>query len=312
MVTQHRNTPAMNPFLERRIVENLADLLYDFLPGSGNSRTAFPLAAAAVGVDHHWIGGSKRPAIVHLLANTLQYQRHLFQPLISEVVQQAMTWRQGKKNPLTREEIHRLNSHLSALSLNVPDLRDPNFLDNLPHQGQRHTDQSQSTELTEANARHLMSELLAVSNLQPLPRGFAFEKFLTKLFDAYALAPRSAFRLIGEQIDGSFVLDSETYLLEAKWQNQRVGAADLMAFSGKVSRKASWTRGLFVSNSGFSPDGLEAFRTGQPTQIVCIDGLDLYEIVQNRAPLREIIKAKVRHAAETGHPFVPFRNLRVI
>lgn len=298
----------MNQLIERRIIENLADLLYDFLPGSGNSRTAFPLAAAAVGVDQNWIGGSKKPAIVHLLANTLRHQRHLFQPLVTEVVRQAMTWRQGKRNPLTREEIQRLNCHLSELSMNVPDLCDPHFVDSLPRQGR--ADQSPSVELTDAQAQELASDLLAVSNLKPQPRGYAFEKFLTRLFDAYNLAPHGAFRLIGEQIDGSFVLDSETYLLEAKWQSLPVGVTDLMAFSGKVARKASWTRGLFVSNSGFSPDGLEAFRTGQPTQIICIDGLDLYEIIENRAPLRETIKAKVRHAAETGHPFVPFRNLR--
>ena len=33
--------------------------------------------------------------------------------------------------------------------------------------------------------------------------------------------PRGSFRLIGEQIDGSFHLEGETYLLEAKWQGVR-------------------------------------------------------------------------------------------
>ena len=301
----------MNPFLERRIVEDLADLLYGFLPGSGNCRTAFPLAAATVGVGRHWIGGSKRPAIVHLLMDTLQHQRHLFRPLVSEVVRQAMTWRQGKDNPLTREEIHRLNRHLSDLALDIPDLCDPCFMNSLPMEGDADAGQSPTPEITDTQARELASELLAVADLQPQPRGYAFEKFLKNLFHAYGLAPRNAFRLTGEQIDGSFVLDGETYLLEAKWQGSPVGAADLMVFSGKVARKASWTRGLFVSNSGFSADGLEAFRTGQPTQIVCMDGLDLYEIVANLVPLREIVRAKVRLTAESGRSFVPFRDLRM-
>lgn len=34
---------------EAQAVEDIADLLYDFLPGSGNNNTAFPLAAAPVG-----------------------------------------------------------------------------------------------------------------------------------------------------------------------------------------------------------------------------------------------------------------------
>ncbi len=68
--------------VEEQCVEYLADLLYNFLPGSGNSRTAFPLAATQVQTGDFWIGGSKRPAIVHLLSSTLSHRRHKFAPLI--------------------------------------------------------------------------------------------------------------------------------------------------------------------------------------------------------------------------------------
>tara|TARA_R110002094_G_scaffold216399_1_gene187279 strand:- start:38 stop:196 length:159 start_codon:yes stop_codon:yes gene_type:complete len=47
---------------EEQCIQDLADLLYDFLPGSGNSKTAFPIAASMVQVEDFWIGGSKRPA----------------------------------------------------------------------------------------------------------------------------------------------------------------------------------------------------------------------------------------------------------
>ena len=45
--------------VEEQCVEDLADLLYKFLPGSGNSRTAFPLAAAKVQTEDFWIGGQQ-------------------------------------------------------------------------------------------------------------------------------------------------------------------------------------------------------------------------------------------------------------
>ena len=48
---------------------------------------------------------------------------------------------------------------------------------------------------------------------------YAFEKYLKRLFDAFGLEAHSAFSLTGEQIDGSFLLGSETYLLEAKWHS---------------------------------------------------------------------------------------------
>lgn len=37
------------------------------------------------------------------------------------------------------------------------------------------------------------------------------------LLDSSRLQARAPFRLVGEQIDGSFQLGNETYLVEAKW-----------------------------------------------------------------------------------------------
>jgi hypothetical protein len=77
--------------------------------------------------------------------------------------------------------------------------------------------------------------LAEVSKLDPQARGFAFEGFLKDIFAANELAPRGSCRLIGEQIDGSFRLHTETYLVEAKWCGPQTGFGDLMVFSGKVA-----------------------------------------------------------------------------
>lgn len=167
----------------------------------------------------------------------------------------------------------------------------------------------QSTEiLPAADAMlRLQSELIALSDLDPQPRGYAFEKFLLGLFNAYGLGGRASFRLEGEQIDGSFELGNETYLLEAKWTNLPVDAAGLRAFNAKVEAKAAWTRGLYVSQSGFSRAGLNAFGSGG--SIICMEGLDLYEILNRKLSFTAVLARKVRRAAETGRPFVSFRDL---
>ncbi|MBB4084032.1 restriction endonuclease [Brevundimonas lenta] len=155
--------------------------------------------------------------------------------------------------------------------------------------------------------RQLSGELTALAKLAPQPRGYAFEKFLKSLFDAYGLQGRDPFRIRGEQIDGSFELSHETYLLEAKWQNAFVGAADLYAFNGKVEEKAAWARGLFISYCGFSEDGLHAFGRGK--RLICMDGLDLSETLMGGLSLTDVLRRKVRRAAETGQPFVRVRDL---
>jgi hypothetical protein len=153
----------------------------------------------------------------------------------------------------------------------------------------------------------IKTELLQVSSLSAQARGFAFEGFLKSLFDAFGLAAQEPFRLRGEQIDGSFQLGSDTYLLEAKWHGQPIGVADLHTFHGKIEQKAAWTRGLFVSNSGFSEDGLVAFGRGK--RVICMDGLDLYEMLDREIPLNQVLERKVRRAAETGMAFLRVRDL---
>jgi hypothetical protein len=156
-------------------------------------------------------------------------------------------------------------------------------------------------------SERLTSELLQITALAPQTRGYAYEAFLKDLFNAYGLSARASFRLTGEQIDGSFVLHHETYLLEAKWQNPTVGAAELYTFEGKLGEKAAWSRGLFVSNSGFATDGLQAFGRGK--RLICMDGFDLSEMLRRRLSFTTVIDMKVRRAAETGHPLVSVREL---
>ena len=150
-------------------------------------------------------------------------------------------------------------------------------------------------------------QLVALNYLNPQPRGYAFEKFLQELFNAFGLAAREPFRLRGEQIDGSFVMSGETYLVEAKWHNCPCGAEPLHAFHGKLEQKAVWARGVFISYSGFTTDGLHAF--GRAKRVVCVNGLDLHEVLKRQIPLHHLLENKVRRAAETGDPYVNVATL---
>ena len=152
----------------------------------------------------------------------------------------------------------------------------------------------------------LRTELYDLRDLAPQPRGYAFEDFLKRAFDLFGLQTRAPFRNVGEQIDGSFLLDDQIYLLEAKWTRNPIGVADLHAFHGKLE-KAAWTRGLFVSYGGVTTDGLAAF--GPAKRLICMEGRDIYDALEKQIPLADLLRAKVRRAAETGHPFVPFASL---
>lgn len=167
--------------------------------------------------------------------------------------------------------------------------------------------ESEVSQIDATVASALAHRLLRVSELEPRPRGYIFEKFLKDMFDAYGLSARASFRLVGEQIDGSFVSGGDTYLLEAKWTNNLVDAATLRSFNAKVEDKARWSRGLLLSYSGFSSEGLTAFGRGK--SVICMDGRDLHEVLLRQLDFTVVLAMKVRRAAETGQSFVRVEDL---
>lgn len=153
----------------------------------------------------------------------------------------------------------------------------------------------------------LKQRLYDLRDLPPQKRGYEFEGFLKELFDSSRLQARSPFSLVGEQIDGSFQLGNETYLIEAKWVKDPIGAAELFTFQGKLDQKAAWARGVFISYGGFTQEGLHAFGRGR--KVICMSGEDIYKALGRRTPIAEVIERKVRAAAETGAAFVPLDEL---
>lgn len=148
----------------------------------------------------------------------------------------------------------------------------------------------------------LLKELtnLSMHSDTPQSRGFAFEKYLKKLFEDYNLEPRGSFKIVGEQIDGSFILHNEVYLLEAKWTNKKIEKADLVVFNEKVASKSGFTRGLFISFSGFSDEALTTFANGRSVRIVLMTVQELAIALSRKLDFTKVLSAKVRALAEEG------------
>ena len=131
-------------------------------------------------------------------------------------------------------------------------------------------------------------------------RGFAFEKYLKELFDAFGLQPRGSFKIVGEQIDGSFILKEEVYLLEAKWTSKSIDKSQLVVFNEKVSSKSGFSRGLFVSFSNFSDEAISTFAVGRTVNIVLMTVQDLAIALSRGMDIETVLCNKVRALAESG------------
>lgn len=166
-----------------------------------------------------------------------------------------------------------------------------------------------------AAVRHKLEELKQqfmgiTMGPNPQQRGFELERFMLDLFELFDLDPKAAFRNVGEQIDGAFVLEGTDYLFEAKWKQDPIAVQELDAFSAKVQRKLENTLGLFLSMNGFSRDAIETHSRGTPNTVL-MDGADLHAVLEQRIDFVALLMRKKRHAAQTGRIFLPIHEVLV-
>lgn len=134
-------------------------------------------------------------------------------------------------------------------------------------------------------------------------RGYLFEEFLRKLFINAGIEVTEPFKIVGEQIDGSFKYDGEHYIFEAKWHDSWSASNSLYQFAAKVQGKMHG-RGVFISINGFSPGSVQALTTGKAIQTILVDGGDLVPITEGMYTLKEMLDNKIKAAQTMGRIYV--------
>ena len=176
--------------------------------------------------------------------------------------------------------------------------------DNPPHQ-QGPFQPNHSSAL--AQLKEELFQLAAASDRRKA--GLALEGLLNRLFALFELQPRQPFRVVGEQIDGSFVLDGHVYLLESKWERDPLPEADMLVFRGKIEAKSTFTRGVFVALNDVTPQARYAITQGKAPSFFVMNGHDVMMILSEAMPLTEFLRMRVRLLAEEGRMFAPFSEL---
>ncbi len=139
--------------------------------------------------------------------------------------------------------------------------------------------------------------------------GLALEQLLNRLFTIFQLQPRLPFRVVGEQIDGSFELDGEIYLLESKWEKHPLPEGDLLVFRGKIEGKSAFTRGVFLALNDISLPARDAITRGKSPLFFVVNGHDLTMILNEAVTLTDFLRKRFRLLAEEGRVCVPFSEL---
>lgn len=152
----------------------------------------------------------------------------------------------------------------------------------------------------EVDFESLNTALLAIENISsPQAKGYAFEKYLNNLFQAFNLDPHASYRTEYDQIDGSFVLDGITVLVEAKYRTNAIPKDDLILFSNKIESKSHFPKGLFITYSPVDEKAIEYY-TDKSARIIILTVEELFIMCQNKYPLPKLLQSKFRTLDEKG------------
>lgn len=148
---------------------------------------------------------------------------------------------------------------------------------------------------------------LVESKTSPQERGYEFERLIYSVLQNEGLEPRSAYKPEGEQIDGSFFWQGQTFLLEAKWVKDPLPASSIYAFKGKLDGKFHTTSGVYISVNGYSKDLEDTLKFGKSLNIILFDKEDIPLLFNGRVTFTDMLKFKLRQAGDTGSLQVPYK-----
>ncbi|MBI1929049.1 restriction endonuclease [Candidatus Poribacteria bacterium] len=131
-------------------------------------------------------------------------------------------------------------------------------------------------------------------------RGYQLEELILELLKLEELNPAPPYKGGGEQIDGFFEMEGRYFLVEMKWSKEPLPASEVYAFRAKVDGKLVGTVGVFIAINGFSEDAPEALRYGKEINVLLFNGQDIDFALMDEYSFRQILKVKLRYAAQYG------------
>lgn len=305
------------PLKQVTALNGVAAILAEMLPYSGGfdhqGQATTRSIARELGIGAFWEKTSKMHGLARLMERILEHRREVFEPFIIRSVKEGLRYREKNGKPVQRAEIEKLNGLIRDVGFKFPELWDAGFLAALDtglHERARENlaAERQSEKIKVDKVANVQSELAQLGSefnalLTAADRqaaGYTFEKILNRLFALNGLDPRGAFKIIGEQIDGSFELDHEIYLMEAKWERDAANEATLLVFRGKIEGKSQFTRGVFISLNGITGEAEQAITKGKQPNFFTVDGYDLSVVLRGHIGLVDLFQRKLRKLAEEG------------
>jgi len=161
------------------------------------------------------------------------------------------------------------------------------------------------SDLDHAKLHGFRDEFDRISSIKnPNERGLALERLMNDIIAYYAEDSRGAIRRTGEQIDGSFKLDSHWHYVEVRWKDEQTTAADISVLRDRArSSFGGDTKALFISLNGFTKECLDSLVNMGDERVILMDGYDLRCVLNCDIALDVLLAEKQASLVREKRPF---------
>lgn len=111
------------------------------------------------------------------------------------------------------------------------------------------------------------------------------------------------------EIDVTFALNGERYLVEAKWEQKKTKSDPLFKLEARLKQRLRGPIGIFVSMTGFTPDALRGLDTGSQLEVLLFDRSHFEAMLGGLVPPQELIGLAHDRAAYRGDAYCPLTEL---
>lgn len=264
--------------------------------------------AEQLGLLRSMTGSNKEAKIASLLAPLLDDtdNRKIGAALIGRLTMAAHGRAVRKQVEMTEEDADAIVSEMRRLRLPAADLAQkgwrtglksspvPTPVSDLGKRGE--VSNSIRPIVHERALLHVRSLVDPTTN--PQSRGRQLEYVLLGVLQEEKLGPEHRLVIPGEEMDLSFVLDGQHYLVECKWEHGPIGLPPLELFSTKVRRKAEGTFGVVLSMSGYVSDINDRASRGERLNCVGLSHQHLMAVLEGRATWSETVRRARRSASD--------------
>lgn len=148
-------------------------------------------------------------------------------------------------------------------------------------------------------------------------RALKLEAVLNRLFAAYGILIREAFKLRGaagegviEQIDGVIEFQGRVYLVEVKWWNKPLGVNEIAPHMVRIFRRHD-ANGMIISDSGFTEPAVSQCRDVLSQKTVVLSSLhEIVNVLYEESDLVDWLRKKVNAAIVDKNPFLDTTGTR--